>query len=526
MSMEGFMSESTMDVPSPERAPRGETAPSCPNRSFLAHAAIYGFGALALQAASVILVPLYTRCLTPAEFGVLEMLSRIGEVFSVCLLANGIRLAAFTFYCQATTEQNRKRTATTVIFAQLILLAASALLAAALIPYLDLLTGIDDSTMVLFAILLVMLEGITAVPLTLIQARVESAYYVWVTAAMFCFRVTVTILAVAGFGWGVWGVLGASALTSVLFGAYLTGRELRKSSFLFDARELREVLKFAVPFLPVGVCGMLLHNGDRFFLMNFGGADQVGQYALGYKLVWAVTLLSTGPLCQVWSASMYQIFTLPGASAVVGRANTRILAAYLFAGMGLCIFDEQWLAILAPPSYSAAHTVIWPITLAYFFWIAANLMDATLWVHRRSGLKFWIILASTSVAVTLYALLIPRYGTMGAAYATLVGMLVHCAITCVVSQRVFHVRHEFGRLSVMLGSAVALTAASHHVGNNIPGLLEKLALWLAWPVLLWWTGVATQDEKYVVRAVCRRARSWLPFAPVPAEKPQKHILSE
>ncbi len=487
----------------PQTRPR--TADASPaEKSFLTHAVIYGLGAIALQAASVVLVPLYTRYLSPAEFGVLEMLNRIGEVFSICLLANGIRLAAFTFYCQGKDEQDRRTTAATVLFAPAVILLGSGLVAAVLAPSLGGLAGVHNSWLLVVAIVLVMLEGTTVVPLVLLQARMESTYYVGVTGAMFCLRIVLTVAVVAGLGWGIWGVLGASGVTSLLFGVFLTWREFRQSSFRPDLKKLREILAFCWPFLPAGLCGMVLHNGDRFFLMNYCGADEVGRYALGYKLVVAVVMLSTDPLRQVWTVRMFQAFELPDASIFVGRVCTRILAVLVFASMGLCIFDQAFIGIIASPSYHDAVRVVGPVALAYFFWCAANLMDAVFWVRRRSGLKSWILLASCAVTLSLYAGLIPRYGAMGAAYATLGGMMTHCGITFVVSQRLFRVHYESGRLCAMLGLSLALTITAECMADDVPNLVTKVILWMSFPIILWTGGIVSEEEKAMFRSMTLR----------------------
>lgn len=489
-----------------------------PQKSFLTHALVYGLGAMALQAASMLLVPLYTRCLEPAEFGILEMLNRIGEVFNICLMANGIRLAAFTFYCQAKGDQDRRRTVATIVYLPLLLVVGGGLTATLLAPYLDLLVAIDDSALVIFGILLVTLEGTTAVPLALIQARVESAYYVAITAAMFCFRITLTILAVAWLDWGVWGVLGASAASAATFGGYLSWRELSKTSFRVDFGKLKEVLWFCLPFVPAGFFGMILHNGDRFFLIHYAGAGEVGQYALGYKLVAAIALLTVGPLAQVWTARMYDAFKLPQAPEFVGKVCTRILAAYLFAALGLFILQDEILRILASPSYRGAGAVIGPLALAYFFWHASNLMDAPFWVFRRTGRKSWILSGSAASAIVLCVCLIPSHGVIGAACATMLALMIHCAITFLVSQRLFHVDYEYGRLLAMLASCVFLGFASRYAGHDAAGIASKACLWLAWPLILWSSGVVTAEEKSMVFAGCSRALGWLgrrPLEPSP-----------
>ncbi len=74
------------------------------NRSFLRHAAVYGMGTLVLQAASVVL-PLCTRYLTPADYGVLEILSRTGQVIAIFLMANGIGPASLSMIGRLVAER-------------------------------------------------------------------------------------------------------------------------------------------------------------------------------------------------------------------------------------------------------------------------------------------------------------------------------------------------------------------------------------------------------------------------------------
>jgi O-antigen/teichoic acid export membrane protein len=472
--------------------------------SFLWHAAVYGLGSLALQAASVILVPLYTRCLSPAEFGVLEIISRMGEVFNILLMANGIRLAAFTFYCQAESETEKEKTAATVLFVQGLFFFGFGLAATALAPLSGRLIGINDPRLLVFGILMIMIEGTTVVPLAMIQARIDSTYYISVMAGMFCTRVSLTILFVAGLKWGVWGVLGASAATSAAFGLVLIWYETGTHVFRPDGKKLREVLRFAIPFVPAGLCGFVLHNCDRFFLMNYGGADEVGQYSLGYRLATAVGSLSIGPLIQVWTAQMYNAFKRADAAVYVGRIGTRILAVYIFGGLGLAIFEDEVVQILAVPGYYGATSVMGILVLAYFFWHTANFMDAPLWVFRRSALKPKILLVSSSATVALCFLLIPRWGVSGAAYSVLGGLVIQCIVTWLVARRVYRVHYEFGRLAIMLGLAIALALAALPAGHGALGIAYQTLLWFAWPTLLWTTGFVSPEEKTHLRDICRR----------------------
>jgi O-antigen/teichoic acid export membrane protein len=418
-------------------------------------------------------------------------------------------MAGFTFYCQAPSEAERKRTAATILIAPMVLLVACGLAAEGFSSHLARLIGIEDSGIVAFAILMIIAEGTTVAPLSLIQARVESGYFIFIMALMFCCRLGLTVLLVVFLHWGLWGVLMASTATSLAFGAMLTWRELRRSILVLDLKKLWEVLAFALPFVPAGLCNLVIHNGDRFFLMRYCGADEVGLYALGYRLAMAVGMFSAGPLLQVWAARVFNAFQRPDASVFVGRVCTRILAVYLFMGIGVCMFDEDLIAIVAMPSYHDATALVNPLTLAYFFWSTANLMDAPIWVTRRSGLKPWIFLFSGSATFGLYVWLIPTFGARGAACATLIGLVVHCAATYVVSQRLLRVKYEFGRLLAMLALAMAVVSIEHFTEPGLVGVLQKAGLWVVWPLALWVFGAVTQEEKTFLLAACLKAGTWL-----------------
>jgi O-antigen/teichoic acid export membrane protein len=181
-------------------------------------------------------------------------------------------------------------------------------------------------------------------------------------------------------------------------------------------------------------------------------------------------------------------------------AFTRILAACVFVGLGLCVLQDEVIAVVAGPAYAASAAVIAPVLLGYFFLAAADLMDSGFYVRRRTGLKTWVALASTAVMLLLYAALIPTWGRLGAAWATAAGFACHALLTRLVAQRLFPVRYEPGRVAAMLALAAGLWLASRALPAELWALPLKAALWLLWPALLWACGLVSEREKAVIRS--------------------------
>lgn len=472
-------------------------------KSFFKHATVYSLANLLVQAGGFILLPLYTRCLTPAEFGVLEVLGRLAETVGTVLLFGGFRQALLTFYQQTDQEAERRR----VVSSTLGLLGFTCFFGGSLAiafagPLGDTLnTVLQDQAhpigpgLLRLAVLGILLEPLTLIPLALLQARMESGLFVLVTLSQFLMRISLCVVLVAWLGWGVAGVLTAGVLTTALYGFGLSFRELVRSATLPSREQVAALLRFALPFVPGGLCFFVLHHGDRFFLFRYCGGEEVGTYALGYKLALAVNLFSVAPLYMVWSVHMYAVARTAEAPVVFGRALTRILTAFVAVGLGLCIFQDEVVLVLAGRAYLPASAIIVPVVLACFCQSAAALMDAGFYVRHRTGRKLVITASATALMLVLYAVLIPRYGSWGAAMATLAGFAFFAAHTWWVTQGIFPVRYEWRRLGGVLGLAAGLWFLSRALPVAVWAAPVKLLLLALWPLLLWKTGLISPEEK-------------------------------
>src|SRR5262249_37743239 len=159
-----------------------------------------------------------------------------------------------------------------------------------------------------------------------------------------------------------------------------TLRELARGVAWPRPAQLREMLRFAVPLLPGGLCFLVLHHGDRFLLVRHVPAAEVGTYALGYKLALTVSLFSLHPPAQVWSGRRCDVARTPEAPVVFGRAFSRLLGTYILAGLGLCLFAPEAVLLLGGADYLPAAEVVAPVMLACICQGASSLFDAGLYI--------------------------------------------------------------------------------------------------------------------------------------------------
>lgn len=483
--------------------------PQEPNPSaagFLRHAAVYGVGAVALLMVSILLLPLYARWLTPAEYGVLQLLYRVGDVLNICLMVGGIQLAAMNFWGKATSEKERRHLAATIawltgavlIACMAVMMVCSQFLARQLGLYED----YENAGMLLaFGIFAMMLQATTVMPLSLMQARLESTAYLFASISIAGSQLVSVAIALVVFNSGVWGVIIAMASTFALFGIVLTIREFSKSSPVPDPQLLWKIVAFALPFIPSGLCFFILHNGDQFFLIKYYDTATLGIYALAYRVTKGVTAFASGPLIQVWNARMYDVYRQPDRSIAFGRIYNRIMLGYVLGGIAVVMFQDEALALLSSEKFVGSASLIAPLVLSQYFLIFANLMDGAFYVERRTDMKPWIAATSTVIMLLAYWILIPPYAAAGAAWATVIGFVFHWLLTTVLAQRVFSVKLEYARMGITLAAAIAMAMGGRQFADQtmLKGIMFILLL-----AAFWLTGVISSEEKQTVARLIHR----------------------
>jgi O-antigen/teichoic acid export membrane protein len=480
-----------------------------PNRHFLTDAMIYGIGGIVIQLASVALLPLYTRCLAPSDYGIMEVIERIGEIINICLMTSGVRQAAFAFYLQAGSRAQRERVAITIstFLVAIFFLAGGTILA--LSPFLAPRLGIANPWLLVFGVLAVLAELFLVIPLCLMQARVESMAFAVFSVLMLLIRIGLAVVFVAVFRWGVWGVYGSLLATFVPFGAALTWREIKRGSALIDWRKCREIAWFSLPFIPSGLCFFVLYNGDRFFLVGSSGAAALGIYALGCKVASIAGTVSWQPLFKVWSARMYEAFAKPDAAHAAGRMLTRLLAAYAFVATGLCLFNREALSVLSSAAYSQAGPVIGPMLLANAFMLASTFMEGVFYYWRKTHYKPWTAGVGMAFILALYAMLIPRYSIFGAVYASLFGYAAMALVTYFVAQRVFAVRYELVKIFLLAALSSTTSYAGSLLELGVGQFLIKCVMMLAWVAAISLFGIVSAQDRRIAISIAARALSLL-----------------
>jgi O-antigen/teichoic acid export membrane protein len=472
------------------------------------HSFIYGVGGLVSRFLAVFMLPIYTSYLSAADFGRIETLTAASAVATQLIRAGG-GYGFMRFYFDSEEPEYRRRLLRTIFWFQMLkatlALALCVLFAHEIAGWLGLthaqarhqhLHGSGTSLVIATGVLLWV--NVNYAQLTnLFRAEQRSVAFSIATLANIAITVPLTVVLVVVYKLGPLGVIvGNFSGTLVIFAVLLAYRS-EQLGLQFDRRLLRAVNRFGLPLVPTGLALWVTNFGDRFMLIKLAPAasylTQVGQYSLAVKIGSVMVLLFTA-FQTAWPAFAYSIDDEEAAKRAYAYVLTYLMLLAAWASIALSLLAPWIVHLLAP-----THHGYWPAAnavpaLAYSSVFFAGFIVVTIGVGRTKQTQFnWI--AATAAALLNVGLnfwLIPAYGMLGAAYATLAAYALLVVVRTWNAQHVYPVPYQWRRVAVVLVAAGALTLVGELLPRSLP---LEIGLTLAYPLLLALLGFYSPVER-------------------------------
>lgn len=425
------------------------------------HAGIYGVGVVLSKSVGFLLIPLYTRFLTPADYGVLELLD-LTIFFSGIFCMMGISAAVFRFYAAYDSETDRKEVIATALF----FVAVTSLLVAVALQFLAgplAATAFGNAGYAPYVRVVawtLFFSNLTEVPFAYWRVRQRTVRFVVVSLIRTVVSAGMLVVAVAVLHQGVRGVVYANLITNGIVGLIMLGNTLAEVGFRVVRYKLREMLTYGAPLIVQSLASFVLVFSDRLFLRHYASLAEVGVYSLGYKLAGIVTLLVSGPLSMTWSWQQFQIAKKEHAPRSFAKVQTYQFFVSIFVALVVSVLAKDLVRIMSVEAYWPAARVV---PLLAFSWVLANLravLYTGIFVRRATHHLAYISGTAAVGNLALNALLIPRYHAMGAAIATVLSYAFFAAISFIVAQRIYYVHYEYARVFNLFALATTTYLAS------------------------------------------------------------------
>ncbi len=250
------------------------------------------------------------------------------------------------------------------------------------------------------------------------------------------------------------------------------------------------LLRFGLPSIPSGIAGMMIQVINRPIMMAISGAAAVGMFQANYRLgIFMMLLVSMFDFA--WRPFFLTHARDPEARALFARILTYfvLLMSTVWVVLTLFLADAvKWHIFfgrsLIAPKYWVGLEIVPVILLAYLFLGIYNNLIAGIYIEKRTALLPIVTFAAAAVNVVANYLMIPPWGVMGAALATLISYVTMAGMLYVMVQRIYRVHYEWGRLGKIALASIVVVGAGLWAQQSPLALLLKAAALVLFPLLL------------------------------------------
>lgn len=399
------------------------------------HSILYFIGRIIPGIVSLLALAIYTRLLSAEQYGHYALvMAAVGIVNAVCFQWLSLSLGRFL-----PEHEKQPQTLLSTAFIVFFMLVAITGLCGGVVAWLW-----PDKTLRWFIVLAVAIGWMQAwfdLNLKIINVRMLSIRYGVINSIKAVLTLGIG-LSLFYLGWGVIGIL-LGLMMGLLISACFSWTHWRGISVhCYNRTLLKDIMGYGIPLTLTFLLTLILDVSDRFLLGWLLNAKTVGAYAAAYDL----TQQSLGMLMGIVHLAAFPLAVR--ALEEKGEEEARnqlkqnllmLLMISLPATTGLIILANNIASVMLGAEFrEGASNIIILIALAIFIaGIKSYYFDYSFQLRKKMQGLIWVTMCAAITNVGLNLWLIPKYGLLGAAYATLGSFMIGMLVSWYLGRKIF-----------------------------------------------------------------------------------------
>lgn len=369
------------------------------------------------KAVSLLLSPVFTRILPPAEYGIYSLYLTWSGILTVAI---SLGISGAVIYRSLGKFRERED--------ELIAAALSALGVVAVIflmPALFFRKGISSITGLggIINILLVSEAFLNAAESVLFAHKRYRYAYLEICVTNLLYAVlsqgsALLLIYLVGLG-GEARIYSSFTVTAALIIPRLIAYS--KSVRRIQLDTVKYLLKLSLPLLPNAIALTLIAQSDKIMIEHILGISELGKYSVAYSVGFMLTVI-TGALFAAIQPWLMRKLNL-GRETLARDFTERLIWLSVLGLLIFTLFVPEIFGIIAAPEYKEAEMAVYPLAAAGLLQFISNILSANIIHTEKTGILS--VFSSLALAINLllnYAF-IPTLGYLAAAFTTAVAYL-------------------------------------------------------------------------------------------------------
>jgi len=452
---------------------------------FVKDGAVYGLSMVLARSIGLILLPILTRYLSPADYGTIELLA---VSFALLNLVLPLEVSQGMVRLQVDEKDSLRRAgyASTAFWFTASVFSGFAVLAWLACGYLSRwLFGASGYESVLqLAVLAMTFNALLYVVQSHLRFNLQSRAFALSNVLLALVTAAGSAALIVGLSTGLIGYfiasLGGNVVALALCLAMVSGP--RAYGLRPDPQRLREMLAFSAPLVLSGVAVYLTTYADRWLVRYWLDLESLGLYGVAFRMA-SVMSIVVASLQMAITPIVYQNHNDPQTPLLLRTLLTCLLAAILPAVGLLAALSKELVVLFAGSNFEAAAPAAGWLSLGvvlmslYVFAPGMGLAKQTRRIALVNG-------AVGGCNITIGLVLIPTLGLIGAALACVAGGMAMATLYFKGSHRFYSIPYPFHRyvaslMTILIVLTVFTVIDLHWSWRLVVWGIGTLMVWIA-----------------------------------------------
>ncbi len=394
------------------------------SKKVIRNVSFYTIGAIIPKVIGFFLLPIFTRYLSPTEYGIINYTNSI-TIFLLAFTVLSLNTYLLRHLFDYEKEEDRKKLIGNVFLfitiINFIMLGAELVLFPKIILAFNI--KVKFHPYFLLALINNFLSVFSVVPLIIYRYKGKAINFVVINATKSFIQVILSLILVIHFNMGVLGRYYGSLIANVIFLVIYILIIYKNTILNLNLPQIKRGLKFSLPLVPSTFLHIIVNVADRIILERYVPLAALGIYSVSYTL---------GTVLQIFAYSSYLAFE-PIVFSKIGKVDfsktiIKIRKYYLYIIFCLsflyALFSKEILYMMASSKFSSGYKVI-PIIIFATIFLSENYLFGTILIgNKKTKISLILNLIGAVINVIVNLLLIPIIGIYGAAVSTLTSYMV------------------------------------------------------------------------------------------------------
>jgi O-antigen/teichoic acid export membrane protein len=460
----------------------------------------YSMGNFVGKFSGIILLPLYSLYLPVELFGLFALFEVIFQVFQV-FSGLGIKLGMSRWYWDEKATLNKKSLFFTTYFFNTIVCLLFSIGLYYSFNFLETYyfkSSINHSLIVLF-ISGNLIRLFSEVPMLLLRVQHKAKEHSFIQIIQLLSYLGFVAFFLVIFKFKLKGIFWANILSGIVQFVFLVPVIFRNIQFKFELKILKEMIVYGFPVALGNMVNITFNFTDKYFINWFTNLKNVGTFTLAHKISNVVNLLIVNAFMNAYMHIYFKGISDSDNDRFYSKSFTYFLLLLTLTSLLIIVFIDEAIVLFTAnnKNYFGSASIVPVLTIGLIFGGIRQMLTLPINKVKKNRIIGTVSIIAGILNAMLNYLFIPRWASLGAAYATGIVQILSAIILLFYTQKYANMKFEWKRIGlVFLAFFLSIMPLYFNPFDcSILKFILKVVILIFWIGFLIVTGFFTREEK-------------------------------